>query len=251
VNMAALGAPTQTGLTVRFGAAPYTKVETYNTYTAEVDFGNGMVTQPTTVGVITSVTQSSPKGTYNVPQSQWRALVGMGDNIPASIKAPFYTNAVQALPGTLSQGVLVNQPAHYFQFGPNPLTPVTSVPGAPLSSNLFISVDGQPYVALSGGAIDSAGAMGFVPASSFPDTALGGRVPQGTTITVATGDAADPTELYTQTISSTTTLPYTPYTVSDNRYVTFNSGNYPFTKIPIYTSYTPTGGTTIFDKPNT
>lgn len=241
VNTAALGPSIGSG-TVRFGAGAYTKTETYNLYNAEVNFGNGMTTEPTTVGVITSVTQTRNGVSSSVPQSQWRALIGMGENSPS--KGDFPNSSVQSLPGTLNEGVLINQPKDYFQFGPNPLPAITSVTGAPIGQDLVISIDGGPYQSMSYGFIDSAGAMGVLPSSIVPDVTSGARVPVGTTIAVATDTGGQLTPLYTQTITATTPQSYTPYVAN-----VYNSGNYPYTEVPIYTSFSPTGvGTTVFDQ---
>src|SRR5262249_49414309 len=58
VTGANLGAPTGYG-TVTYGNSVSSLSETFTTYTTQVNFGNGIITAPTTVGVITSVTQNN------------------------------------------------------------------------------------------------------------------------------------------------------------------------------------------------
>ncbi|OBI82714.1 PE domain-containing protein [Mycobacterium sp. 1245805.9] len=253
VNVAALGAPIATNKTVSFGTGPYTRTDTYDLYYGELNFGNGIITHPTTIGVVTNETTTNQGITTTVPQNQWRALIGVGENSFA--KGDFPTTSLQALPDPLNQGLLINQPRHYFEFGPNPLPGFASVPGVPFGTGLTLSLDGgntwQPITGL----IDSGGASGFVPASLFPNQPLGADIPVGTSLTVGVQTApGEVTTLYTQTITSTTGTVYTPYTIQGVNIapgitVDFNSGNYPYTQMPIYMSFSPAGqGTTVFDQ---
>ena len=74
------------------------------------------MTENTSTGVITPISPSAEP-----------AIVGIGAN---TAQSPFLTSPTQALPGILSQGVLINQPGHVFEFGPNPLPSFASVSGA-------------------------------------------------------------------------------------------------------------------------
>ncbi|ORV81710.1 hypothetical protein AWC11_24425 [Mycobacterium interjectum] len=248
VNVAALGAPIATDKTVYFGAGGYTKADTYDLYYGQLNFGNGIVTKPTEIGVITHEAYSTPTKTYIIPQNQWRALIGMGENTVA--KGDFPNTSLQALPDPLNQGVLINQPRDYFQFGANPLPAIAEVNGAPNATGLVLSVDGGTNYVPVTGIIDSGGSYGFVPQSLLPNVPIDSPVPVGTTITVAVDTGApQPTVLYTQTITDATTTAYTPKVFSSTLPTNFNSGNFPYTEMPIYTDFSPTGvGTTVFDR---
>jgi hypothetical protein len=149
------------------------------------------------------------------------------------------TSPVQALPGNLNQGVLINEPTGTAQFGPNPLQALTSVTGA-LITTLRVSIDGGAAMTVSGAFIDSGGLWGDFPAS-LGTGSVNGYVPQGTSFEVYT---AGGTPLYTETAG---TAPTAPNVVSGAN-ASFNTGNSPFEIIPIYLSYNPNGtGTLFFD----
>jgi hypothetical protein len=141
--------------------------------------------------------------------------------------------------------VLFNEPGGYFQFGTNPLPSYASVSGAPVST-LWVSVTGGGF-SNSGSTsafIDSGGAYGAVPQNRMPFIqSFGAYVPAGDTISVYTSNGG--TLLYSQTVTGT--QPNLPVVVSNADY--FNTGVYPFTRIPIYLSYSPsgTGGAMFFD----
>jgi hypothetical protein len=260
VNLAILGAPTATGLTTaHYGFADNYDVFTYNTYMAPVNFGNGIVTAPTTIGVMTSGTQfvngvPSPINlTYATPK------MGVGVNTGVVVG----TSPVQALPGTLNQGVLLDNPAHALQFGANPLTPFATVPGAPVSSNLYISItDGTATgttVNPSVGYIDAGGIYGGVPLAALPGSPSSAtRVPLGDVISVYLGGGPGSGVLLYQVVSNGAIGVFSSG---------FNSGIFPFSGypdvgtgltagpvpgtpapdgIPIYVSYTPAGTGTMY-----
>jgi PE family len=243
VNLASLGAPTATGLTSVFGGgAGATTVDTYNTFIASVNFGNGIITAPTTVGVITSETTTVNGVTTNVPVSNAGAILGVGAN--TSTFAPgINSSAVQALPGVLGQGVLINGPGGVLQFGPNPLPAFASVSGAPITT-LGVTItapNGQVGGGITSGAvIDDGGGNGIVPSNLLPSDQQGSAfVPAGDTISVSTPSG---TLLYTQTVTG----PGLPIVASSAN--SFNSGVFPFTQIPIFVSFSPSGtGTMFFD----
>jgi hypothetical protein len=233
VNQASLGAPILTNQTANYGNSQNSFSETYNTYSTTVNFGNGLITPPTTVGVITSVTVNNQM----YPASEGFPVLGVG----ANAGGPLGNSPVTALPGNFSQGVLTNDPGGYFQFGPNALTPHASVSGAPIST-LYVTVTGggTTHSGSTNAFIDSGGAFGAVPHFYTPTTAIGGNVPAGDVISVYTQQGG--TLLYSQTVSGGAP----PQVVTNNDF--FNTGIYPFTQIPIYLSYSPNGtGTMIFD----
>ncbi len=235
VDLSKLGPVTGSGQ-VRYGdnSSSY-KTVYYDTYTSAVGLGNNIATTPTTVGVMTGATQTTNGVTTNIPLSTLPGVLGAGPNDGH----PFLQPVTEALPGTLSQGELINEPAGVVEFGANPLTPVASLSGAPQTADLQVQIgNGQPQtVTLS--LIDSGGKAGSVPSFLVPNVPVGEALPAGTTITVYTSTGQ---ELYSQTV----TAPYTPQVGPAGG--SFNSGNYPFTLGPIYVSNSPSGvGTTIFD----
>lgn len=142
------------------------------------------------------------------------------------------TSPVQALPGDLSQGVLVDVPQGELVLGPNPLPVDVSTSGAPLS-NLLVSVDGGAAAPVSAN-IDSGGVYGSIPSSLVGGA---GTVPPGTTITV---DNSAGQMLYSY-VTTATNSPAVGGTTMDTGFV-------PFSLAPVYVDYSPAGtGTTIFD----
>lgn len=261
VNVNSLGAPEGTGK-YEFGPAGDPKDQTidyYTEYNASVNLGNGIVTKNTTVGVITLETDGSGNV---IPANE--AVLGVGANTihtdptTGEPEDNFTTSFVQELPAGLNQGILVNQPAHTFQFGENPLPSVASVTGAPETNQLtaVINYDGDTtgLVNIPNATIDTGGVGGDVPQNLLPANlqgyAPGSNLPAGTTITAY---APDGTELYHQvTVGSEGVYPdptgvEAPTTADPAG--TFNTGNYIFSQMPVYLSYTPDGvGTTYFDE---
>jgi PE-PGRS family protein with aspartyl peptidase-like domain/PE family protein/PE_PGRS family protein len=235
VNTATLGAPTGSG-SVTYGEPGNTLTVNYNTYTTTVNFGNGIVTQPTTVAVATSATQTIALiFTTPVPVSQVPAVLGVGVN-PAG---PLGSSPVTALPGSFGQGVLIDEPKGVMEFGTNPLPAIGSVTGAP-SATLDIRINNGALQQTAGAFIDSGGLGGSVPDNLNPPNS-GGYLPAGTTISVYTPDGT--TLLYTTTVGAQQTTVVSSFLGGD-----FNTGIAPFLQEPIYLSYSPSGaGTTVFD----
>ncbi len=231
VNFASLGAAGPSGQVI-YGEAGVTTTENYTTYTTRVNFGNGIVSMPTTIGVVTSVTQTDNGVNTTLPASAGFAVLGVGVN-PSG--GPLSTSPVQALPGNLDQGLLINEPAGTVQFGANPLTYFASSNGAP-ATTLRVSADGGSLQTLSNSYIDSGGLWGDLPAS-LGTGSVNGVVPEGTSLLFYTSDG---TPLYSQTVGAAPTAPGVGSPL--------NTGNYPFTLMPIYLAYNPSGtGTFYFD----
>src|SRR5262249_27192426 len=132
VNTAGL-TPTAVGLTINYGTMADPNTYTYNPYALPVNFGNGIITQTTTIGVVTAVNGDTslaanvvPKMGVGVNNQHW---VGQSNTNPSP--PPGNASPVLALPGVLSQGVLLNGPDGYLQFGANPLPSYASVTAAP------------------------------------------------------------------------------------------------------------------------
>jgi hypothetical protein len=227
VNVASLGAVTGQG-SVTYGGPGNFLTENYNTYTTTVNFGNGIVTAPTTVAVVTSVTQNF---IFSYPASQAPAILGVGVNPGGPAASP-----LTALPGAFGQGVLIDEPAGTVQFGPNPLPAYAAVSGAPITT-LDIRINNGSLQQATGAFIDSGGLGGSVPDNLGPPNA-GGYLPAGTTVSVYTSSG---TLLYTTTAGSQQT-PVVPSILGGF----FNTGITPFLQNPIYLAYSPTGSGTIF-----
>ena len=168
-----------------------------------------------------------------------------------------------ALPGRLNEGVLINAPAGYLEFGPNPLPAALTVPGSPIAS-LEVQIGTGPLTPVTA-AIDSGGLAGAIPSSlagnnvvlsppGLPFTVNETLAP-GTQISVYTSNGA--TLLY----QYTTTAADTPVVVpGDTTTVPFNTGLVPFLQQPVYIAngpnsgspgfapFAPNVGTTIFDQ---
>ncbi|MBW0019558.1 MAG: PecA family PE domain-processing aspartic protease [Mycobacterium sp.] len=226
VNFTSLG-PITGSSQVTYGNSSNSVTETYNTYSTTVNFGNGIITtRPTTIAVVTSVSQTIGGVTTNLPASQGLAVLGVGAN-PLGGQTPSIS-PVENLPGTLDEGLLFDEPTGNVEFGANPLSYYATTSGAP-AGTLQVVVNGSNNV-VSPGLLDSGGLWGTVP-SSF-GYASGTYVPSGTTFQVynSNGDG-----LYTETIGS---APDAPNVVSG---AVFNSGNSPFESIPIYLQYGGSG----------
>jgi hypothetical protein len=229
VNAQTIGAVTGQG-SVTYGEPGDLLTENFNMYRTTVNFGNGIVTVPTTIAVATSVTLNG----VSYPTSQAPAILGVGVN-PGG---PLGTSPVTALPGTFGQGVLIDEPAGVMEFGTNPLPAYASVTGAPVTA-LDVRINNGALQPTTGAFIDSGGLYGSVPTALNPPD-VGGYLPAGTTVSVYTTGG---TLLYTTTVGAQQTTVVSSFLGGE-----FNTGIAPFLQDPIYLSYSPSGsGTTIFD----
>lgn len=230
VNLPSLGTPTGSG-SVSYGISDANRLFVdYKTYQTSVNYGNGIVSPSTTVGVATRAYLGTPSNPVDV--SLLPAYLGVGPNNGFPFSAP--TNA--ALPANMNQGVLINMPRGLLEFGPNSLPPVVQLDGAP-GTTVQVQINGgipQTVHAY----IDSGGVTGSIPQSLVPGLALGSHLPQGTTITVYTINGL---KLYSQTVTAASG----PIVVSGS---TFNTGSYPFAVGPIYVWNNDATGTTVFDR---
>ncbi len=229
VNTNLLGPPTGSSY-VTYGNNIANQTIYYNTYSTTVNFGNGLVTAPTTIAVMTSV--SNGQSLSSEP-----AILGVGVN-PGG---PLASSPVTALPSNVNQGVLINATGNspYLQFGPNPLPSYASVSGAPVT-NLYVQINGGALQPTTNAFIDSGGLSGLLPTSLTGFTRSHGVVTSGTTIAVYnTGQ----TLLY----STVTGSGYDAVVVGTSSDL-FNSGLTPFLLHPIYVSNSPDSlGTLYFD----
>ncbi|BBX72884.1 PecA family PE domain-processing aspartic protease [Mycobacterium shinjukuense] len=226
-----LGAPTGNG-SVSYGLGSTGRLYVnYQTYQTTVNFGNGIVTGSTTVGVATSAYLGNP--TNQIDVSLLPAYLGVGPNNGF----PFATPTNATLPTNMNQGVLFNMPRGLLEFGPNSLPPIIDLDGAP-GTVVQVQINNELPQTVTA-YIDSGGVTGAVPQSLVPGLAVGNRLPEGTTITVYTINGL---KLYSQTVTAASA----PVVVSAGN--PFNTGNYPFLVGPIYIWNNDAIGTTVFDR---
>lgn len=225
-----------------FGQAPLFETNYYNVYQAPIDFGNGIISRPTNIGVVTSATLTNTVTGVTTPidPSKVEPIIGIAANNQSS---PYFTTSpTQKLPGVLGDGMLVNEPRNYGQFGPNPLPDTASIVGAPLT-HVNVSINGGPPQTVTA-VIDTGGRYGFLPSDLIGNLPVGDKVPAGTTITVTT-TFGEP--LYLQTVDASTAPTVTTATTAGGFY---NTGYFPFALGPIYFGFEPAGqGSTTFDVP--
>ena len=204
----------------------------YETYNTSVDLGDGAV-GVAPVNIVTDI-PGDPNYENSVANFKaffsWGAdgILGVGANPVGPGPAPIPT---AAMPGELSNGVLIHQNAYpfglggYMILGPNLYPTRVSLPGAP-DAFVKVSVNGGPKQDAAA-IIDSGGVYGTLNRSLFPQA--GANVPAGTKIDVYAMDGT--TLLYSYTTqggSSPTTYIETGL---------FNTGNAPFAQGPIYMNY--------------
>lgn len=234
--------------TVGYGGGPSTPnievvyVQDPNT---TIDFGNGIVTNPTTVDLALFAYPTSSSNYFNLQDWSLQAYDGSNGadgtmGIAVQPYTPGPSSPITALPGDLSEGVLINESAGYLEFGPNPLTALGSVDGVP-ATNLEVSVGGAGHIAAPVSAVvDSGGQDGTIPADILTgNPTVGQPLAPGTEIAVYESDGQ---LLYTYTTSAA----HSPTISSDT---VMNTGWAPFQAYPVYISYSPAGdGTVIFDQ---
>jgi PE family len=234
VGLQHLGMPTGWGIGGYGSGEEYL----YVSFNTTVNFGNGIVTAPTNVDVVLAGFPL-PFGD-SVASTGSVGVMGIGPN--AGGPAPSSGIVTTALPGPLNQGVLINEPQHYLEFGPNPLPAVTSVNGASITK-LWVEVDGSGVARSTTAVIDSGGNIGTIPSYVLGTGQTSGTVPPGTTFDVFSDLNGHQGNLLYQFTTSGTNSPAVSSTDE-----LMNTGFMPFTLGPVYISYSPSGvGTTIFD----
>ena len=228
IGLQGLGFPTGWGLSGYSAGVDYI----FLTFNMPVSFGNGIVTAPTSVDVPifswpTYLGGPTSFGAFTASDGA-AGILGIG---PDAV-GPGPSIVTNALPGDLSQGVLINESQGVLEFGPNPLSPGVSVTGAPIST-LDVQVNNGPLQPVTGD-IDSGGVYGTIPSSVIGS----GTVPPGTVISVYTSDGQ---LLYSYATNATDGPTVTSANVMDTGYI-------PFAQQPVYIGYSPSGvGTTTFD----
>jgi hypothetical protein len=242
IGLQHLGLPTGFDV-IRYGSGVNIIYAQFNT---TVNFGSGAVTAPTSVEVGILPFPTTLQGLVLIAAGQaygpgTGGILGIGPNIGAVAVGGHGSVVTTALPGQLNEGELINQPQGYLQFGPNPLTPVTSVTGVPIT-RLDVQIGGYDrhgsYWSVNS-VFDSGGNQGSIPGVILGTGQTSGTVPVGTTISIATNHNQTP--LY----SYTTTATNNPAVTGDTP---MNTGFTPFTLGPVYIGNSPSGvGTITFD----
>jgi hypothetical protein len=240
-NLLTLGSPISSGTVGYGGTIGDVNMEVfYLQYDETVNFGDGIVTSPTPVDLELFAYPESPSNLFNLSDYSLPGYLGNADaqgfmGIGPNADGPGPSSVVTALPGDLSDGVLLNEAGGYLEFGPNPLEPYASTVGAPLA-NLEVSVGNGGAVPVQA-AIDSGGVYGTIP-SSILTGAQDGQTLYGENISVYTSNGQflysyTPNEGYGPTVTSQDTM---------------NTGNEAFELYPVYISNSPNDvGTTVFD----
>ncbi len=227
-NAAPLGSPTGSGSSSYTGGLSYS----YKSYTTTVDFGNGIVSEPTSVNIVDEADAAKALNFFNQLGGA-SGVLGIG----ANAAGPGPSIPTTALPGELSDGVFLYQSLFFgvagvMVFGPNPLPVRTSVSGAP-DAYLKVKINNGTTHDV-GAIIDSGGVYGTMLTS-----VAGQSIAPGSTISVYTPDGI---LLYSYTVTSATA----PTLISSGL---INTGYMPFQLGPVYVNYTaPNGiGSTDFD----
>ena len=217
IGLQHLGLPTGIGVGAYSGGDTYV----YLKFNGTINFGNGIVTSPTTIDAVifsfpgSFSSFSSPDGAVGI--------LGVG----ANTAGPNATSPLTALPGDLGQGVLIDEPAKELVFGPNPYTPIATVPGGSTTSSLTYTVTNSTGTLVTNNPstiVDAGGVYGTILQNALPGNT--GSVPNATTIAVS----YDGTPLYSYTTNSTNT----PTVITSGSQ---NSGYEPFAQMPIYLDY--------------
>jgi hypothetical protein len=229
IGLQHLGLPTGIGVGAYSGGDTYI----YLKFNGTINFGNGIVTSPTTID---AVIFSFPGSFSSFASSDGAVgILGVGTHTAG----PNTTSPLTALPGDLGQGVLINEPAGQLTFGPNPYTPVATVTGGSATTGLTYAVTnpgGTDTVTTPNPStiVDAGGVYGTILQSELPGQTS--SVPNGTEIRVYAPDSSNP--VYSYVVNSTNA----PTVITSGSQ---NTGYEAFANTPIYVDYT--NGTLQFD----
>ena len=234
----------------------------YEVHQATLDFGNGIVTAGTPIGVVYAAEELDKEGQWvPIPQDKWSEPKYAAELAPVMGVGPYtgdpLSSPVRTLPGSLGQGVLFNglsipNPVGRLVFGADPLPGGTTVDGwfyttlqidvtykseADCTDDPSRCTTGKQSVTAT---IDSGGIGGGLSKSMLPQVLSSWEVtdslPVGTEIAVYTADGE--TLLYTTTVTADNQLPVPTVWVPS---LGFNTGILPFFQRSLYFDYSPQG----------
>lgn len=147
-----------------------------------------VITDKTDVDVVLFSWPSSLLSPFWSFQSAWAGsgadgVLGIGPD--ALGPNPGVAPPTAHLPGDLGQGVLIDEPAGYLEFGPAPtdLGPGVTTAGVD-NTALGVQLNGGPIVPVAHAFIDSGDVNGQIPSHLVQNTPGGASLPAGTTISV-------------------------------------------------------------------
>lgn len=224
----------------------YVELPTTVTFTGE---GGDTLTADTTVDAVLFAFPSdfNPFGSWSIESylaGTATGILGIGPN--ALGPTPDHIPTAD-LPGTLGNGVLIDQAGGQLIFGDNPYEGGIVINGAPWAP-LYVSVNGSTPTGVNG-VIDSGGVFGTMPSSALTGsgvTPVNGQLPYGTNVRVYTSGGQ---LLYQYNVGTT---PYSddpadgfvrsPFVTNGT---SMNTGNWLFAQQPVYIDYGVPGGQTI------
>jgi len=236
INNSSVGTANSLGNAIGSGTSGYTGGPTYafDIYNTTVDFGNGIVTAPTAVDIVTAGTEAAYEKYLSVD-----GVVGVL-GIGANSAGPGPSLVTSALPGELKNGVFIDTANGVLQFGPNPRPVRVAVSGSPYTAGV-VKVPVLGVTAPINLAIDSGGIYGTIPSTVW--TAVGEtQVPGGMEILVYSADGS--TLLYSYTTTNTNAPRVTTDATNSDQ---MNTGFTPFANNAMYIAYTTPQGETDFD----
>lgn len=236
INSSSVGTANSLGNAIGSGTSGYTGGLTYafDIYNTTVDFGNGIVTAPTAVDIVTAGTEAAYEKYLSVD-----GVVGVL-GIGANSAGPGPSLVTSALPGELKDGVFIDAANGVLQFGPNPRPVRVAVSGSPYTAGV-VKVPVLGVTAPINLAIDSGGIYGTIPSTVW--TAVGEtQVPGGMEILVYSADGS--TLLYSYTTTNTNAPRVTTDATNSDQ---MNTGFTPFANNAMYIAYTTPQGETDFD----
>jgi hypothetical protein len=244
-DLATLGFPTGIGFGGYGGGVDFV----YLTFDTTVDFDGIVSTSPTTVDVPIFSFPTSVDAPSSFQQLEADddvvGTLGIGSNTGGPGTSP-----ITALPGDLSDGVLVDLPQDELVLGPNAGTPIATVDGAPITT-LTEDVtlpDGATISSSVFDDVDSGGVYGTISSYLVNGGGLSVPVPSGTTISVYDGS----TEVYSYTTGTDSlgdsTAPTVTVVGGPAGETPIDSGVEPYLEEPIYIDYS--NDTLTFDSPS-
>jgi hypothetical protein len=197
----------------------------YDTYLSELDFGDGVVTDPTRIRVVTPDTAAAFEE-YNDHGAGYVGILGVGPNANEYAGDLTATVPLTALPGPLGHGFTLDERRRLLVFGLNPLPTRVALPGAP-STDVLVKIGDLPKQAAVSN-VDSGGVFGTIPLFLLEGTQYADDIPEGTVISVYTADGS------VLLFSYALTGAQEPAFAEGDETTWYVTGYFPFDQQPIY-----------------